>query len=47
MCGIAGAAGKGTEASVKRMLEAIKHRGPDGTGMFSLGDITLAMSSSK
>jgi len=41
MCGIAGAAGKGSEAFVKKMLEAIKHRGPDGTGMFSLGDITL------
>jgi asparagine synthase (glutamine-hydrolysing) len=41
MCGIAGAAGKDSEASVQRMLEAIKHRGPDGTGMFSLGDITL------
>jgi asparagine synthase (glutamine-hydrolysing) len=41
MCGIAGAAGKDTEASVQRMLEAIKHRGPDGINMFSLGDITL------
>ncbi|GFO96214.1 asparagine synthetase [groundwater metagenome] len=41
MCGIAGAAGKGPEASVQKMLEAIKHRGPDGTGMFSMGDITL------
>ncbi len=41
MCGIAGAAGNYSEASVQRMLEAIKHRGPDGTGMFSLGNITL------
>lgn len=41
MCGIAGAAGKDSEASVQRMLEAIKHRGPDGTGMFCVGDITL------
>jgi len=41
MCGIAGAAGKDTEASVQTMLEAIKHRGPDGIGMFSLGYITL------
>src|SRR3972149_7180764 len=41
MCGIAGAAGNDSEASVQRMLEAIKHRGPDGMGMFSLGYITL------
>ncbi len=41
MCGIAGAAGKNSEASVKKMLEAIKHRGPDGSGTFSIGDITL------
>ncbi|MCZ7394352.1 MAG: asparagine synthetase B [Candidatus Methanoperedens sp.] len=41
MCGIAGAAGKDSEALVKKMLEAIKHRGPDGSGTCSLGDITL------
>jgi asparagine synthase (glutamine-hydrolysing) len=41
MCGIAGAAGKNSEALVKKMLEAIKHRGPDGCGTYSLGDITL------
>jgi asparagine synthase (glutamine-hydrolysing) len=41
MCGIAGAAGKDSEALVKKMLEAIKHRGPDGSGTFSIGDITL------
>ncbi|MGB8216083.1 MAG: asparagine synthase-related protein [Candidatus Methanoperedens sp.] len=41
MCGIAGAAGKNPEALVKKMLEAIKHRGPDGSGTFSTGDITL------
>lgn len=41
MCGIAGAAGMDSEASVLKLLEAIKHRGPDGTGMFSLGEITL------
>ncbi|VVB95019.1 Amidophosphoribosyltransferase [uncultured archaeon] len=41
MCGIAGAAGKNSEASVKKMLEAIKNRGPDGSGTFSIGDITL------
>ncbi len=41
MCGIAGAAGKDSEASVKKMLDAIKHRGPDGSGTYSIGDITL------
>ncbi len=41
MCGIAGAVGKDSEASVQMMLEAIKHRGPDGFGTCSVGDITL------
>lgn len=41
MCGIAGAAGKGSETFVLKMLEAIKHRGPDGIGTFSTGDITI------
>lgn len=41
MCGIAGSAEKNSEALVKKMLEAIKHRGPDGSGTFSIGDITL------
>lgn len=41
MCGIAGAAGKGSEILVKKMLDAIKHRGPDGEGIYSAGDITL------
>ncbi|MDD5615930.1 MAG: asparagine synthase-related protein [Candidatus Methanoperedens sp.] len=41
MCGIAGAAGKNPEASIQMMLEVIKHRGPDGMGMFSLGEVTL------
>jgi asparagine synthase (glutamine-hydrolysing) len=41
MCGIAGAAGKNSEALVKKMLEAIKHRGPDGAGTSSVGDFTL------
>ncbi len=41
MCGIAGSAGKDSEALVKKMLEAIRHRGPDGSGTFSIADITL------
>jgi asparagine synthase (glutamine-hydrolysing) len=41
MCGIAGAAGKNSEALIKELLKTIKHRGPDGCGTYSLGDITL------
>lgn len=33
MCGIAGIWGDDTEASVKRMLEVQRHRGPDGQGL--------------
>jgi len=41
MCGIAGAAGKDAKLLVLNMLEVLKHRGPDGSGTFSDGDITL------
>jgi asparagine synthase (glutamine-hydrolysing) len=41
MCGIAGATGKDSEALVKKMLETIKHRGPDGAGIYTIGAITL------
>ena len=41
MCGIAGAAGKDAEKLVKRMLEAIEHRGPDDCGIYSEGDVAL------
>jgi len=41
MCGIAGAAGKDAKVVVLRMLEVLKHRGPDGSGIFSDGEITL------
>ena len=41
MCGIAGAAGKDAKIIVLNMLEVLKHRGPDGSGIFSDGDITL------
>jgi asparagine synthase (glutamine-hydrolysing) len=41
MCGIAGAAGKDAKVLVLNMLEVLKHRGPDGNGIFSDGDITL------
>ena len=41
MCGIAGAAGKDAQNSVRKMLEVIRHRGPDGRGIFSQGDIAI------
>jgi len=41
MCGIAGAVGKDAKVLVLNMLEVLKHRGPDGSGTFSDGDITL------
>jgi asparagine synthase (glutamine-hydrolysing) len=41
MCGIAGAAGKNAKVLVLSMLDVLKHRGPDGYGTFSDGDITF------
>jgi asparagine synthase (glutamine-hydrolysing) len=41
MCGIAGASGKDAITSVRKMLEMIRHRGPDGNGIFSEGDIAI------
>lgn len=41
MCGIAGASGKDSVNSVKKMLEVIRHRGPDGSGIFLQGDIAI------
>lgn len=41
MCGIAGAAGKDAQNSVRKMLEVIQHRGPDDRGIFSHGDIAI------
>ncbi|WP_157834008.1 asparagine synthetase B family protein [Candidatus Methanoperedens nitratireducens] len=41
MCGIAGSAGDDSGVLTSKMLEAIKHRGPDGCGTYSFDDITL------
>lgn len=41
MCGIAGAAGKDAEYLVRKMLEVIKHRGPDGNGIFTRDKIAI------
>ena len=40
MCGIAGATGTNSQALVEKMLNALKHRGPDGAGTHTFGDIT-------
>lgn len=42
MCGIAGIIGKNADAAiVKKMTDAIAHRGPDGEGFFNAPDIAL------
>ena len=41
MCGIAGASGKNAQISVRKMLEVIRHRGPDENGIFSQGNIAI------
>ncbi|MCE8423737.1 MAG: asparagine synthetase B [Candidatus Methanoperedens sp.] len=41
MCGIAGATGDSSKELVQDMLDAIRHRGPDGSGTFTRYDITL------
>lgn len=41
MCGIAGAKGNDAENSVRKMLEAIRHRGPDGSWIFIEGDTAI------
>ncbi len=41
MCGIAGASGKDSEILVRRMLEVLKHRGPDCSGIHSTGDLSI------
>ncbi len=37
MCGIAGVFGAHDEAMLKRMGDAIAHRGPDGEGVYTDG----------
>jgi len=41
MCGIAGIIGKADLTHVKRMTDAIAHRGPDGEGICQVGDCIL------
>lgn len=42
MCGIAGFTGNGGEAIARRMIEALRHRGPDALGWHADGRIALA-----
>ncbi len=41
MCGICGIFGREDKALVEQMLSLLKHRGPDGQGIFSDSNITL------
>jgi asparagine synthase (glutamine-hydrolysing) len=43
MCGICGIFGESDEITVKKMLKAIKHRGPDGEGFFFSRGISLGV----
>ncbi|MEY4702619.1 MAG: hypothetical protein RIR96_516, partial [Bacteroidota bacterium] len=48
MCGIAGVIGKGTNVKLPLMIEKIRHRGPDGVGIWenesiSLGHVRLSI----
>ncbi len=42
MCGIAGYVGNGTREELDRMLAAVKHRGPDDSGLYINEDVGLA-----
>lgn len=42
MCGIAGFTGWGDEQIARNMIQAIKYRGPDSTGVFAHPEFTLA-----
>lgn len=43
MCGIVGILGKQEPEWIRRMNDAIRHRGPDGEGVFQEGEVSLAM----
>jgi len=43
MCGIAGFAGIGTEADLRAMSSALRHRGPDGQGLHIDGRFPVAL----
>lgn len=41
MCGITGFIGKGTKNDLQKMVDSIKHRGPDSQGVFFEGSVAL------
>jgi asparagine synthase (glutamine-hydrolysing) len=41
MCGIAGATGNNSQALVEKMLNTLKHRGPDGARIYTIGETTI------
>jgi len=43
MCGIAGALGAGNEGLARAMVEAVRHRGPDGRAEWMSGPVQLAV----
>ncbi len=42
MCGIAGFIGQGGEQDARRMIETLRHRGPDDTGVYAEPGVALA-----
>src|SRR3972149_4211449 len=44
MCGIAGIVGEGDVALLRRMLEVLRHRGPDDLGTFVDGGVAIGQS---
>jgi asparagine synthase (glutamine-hydrolysing) len=42
MCGIAGFKGQGSKENIESMINTLKHRGPDDTGISIDGDVCLA-----
>jgi asparagine synthase (glutamine-hydrolysing) len=43
MCGICGIFGESDKSALKKMLEAIKHRGPDGEGFYYSPEVSLGV----
>ena len=43
MCGICGFTGSVNNNAIKKMADALKHRGPDDVGLWEFDDITLGM----
>ena len=44
MCGICGIYGQENKILIQKMLDVLKHRGPDGQGVYSDKNLTLGHS---